>query len=340
MKGLKIFLFFLLAVVIATATLSFLLPTSQKVEKAITINAPAENVYEQLSKLEHFNKWSVWNQQDSTAIYILSGTDGTIGATTSWKGDPEISGEGKIEISLLEPNHKVVHQLHFTQPKKADAISTFKLVENKGITSVTWNFELATPRPWNIFNLFFSLDKQMGKDFETGLSVLKSVIEQTNGNASSTKYEVMTMDFPATTFASIRQKIKWTDIPAFYSQHLPIIYSEASKANAAPGTPAGLYYFWDEINQETDMAAALPVTSGTNMDNPIIQLVNIPASKALFVNYYGAYNKSMDAYSSIDKYLAENKLKQKTPVIEQYITDPANEKDTTKWLTKIVFLVE
>ncbi|MGB3004985.1 MAG: GyrI-like domain-containing protein, partial [Chitinophagaceae bacterium] len=194
--------------------------------------------------------------------------------------------------------------------------------------------------PWNIINLFFSLDKKMGSDFETGLTALKAVIEQTNGTTTSGTYEVMTMDFPATTFASIRQKIKWTDIPAFYSQHLPIIYAEAGKANTSPGTPASLYYFWDEKNQEADMAAAIPVTAGSKMNNAIIQMVNIPATKAVFVNYYGAYDKSMEAYNSIDKYLADNKLKQKTPVIEQYITDPLMEKDTAKWLTKIVFLVE
>jgi effector-binding domain-containing protein len=38
--------------------------------------------------------------------------------------------------------------------------------------------------------------------------------------------------------------------------------------------------------------------------------------------------------------MTEKNLKQKTPIIEQYISGPANEKDTAKWLTKIVFLVE
>jgi effector-binding domain-containing protein len=47
-----------------------------------------------------------------------------------------------------------------------------------------------------------------------------------------------------------------------------------------------------------------------------------------------------DAYNSIQQYLSDNKLKAKTPSIEQYIVGPANEKDTAKWITKIVFLVE
>jgi effector-binding domain-containing protein len=62
--------------------------------------------------------------------------------------------------------------------------------------------------------------------------------------------------------------------------------------------------------------------------------------KAVFVNFSGAYDKLPDAYFSIRQYLSDNKLKEKTPSIEQYISGPSNEKDTAKWLTKIIFLVE
>ena len=135
-------------------------------------------IYNQLVKLENFNKFSVWSQQDSTAVYTLSGTDGTVGANTSWKGSPEISGEGKIEITALEPNRKVYTNFSFTQPKKGNAESVFLLNEtNKATTTVTWTFNMATPRPWNIFNLLYSLDKQMGKDFEDGLKAMKTMIE-------------------------------------------------------------------------------------------------------------------------------------------------------------------
>jgi hypothetical protein len=174
----RLFLFFLLAVIVTTAALSFMLPTSQKIERSIVINASPATIYNELIKLENFNKFSVWSQQDSAAVYTLTGTDGTIGANTSWKGSPEISGEGKIEIKALEPNRKVVHQLNFTKPKKGTAESVFLLNEtNKATTTLTWTFNMATPRPWNIFNLLYSLDKQMGKDFEDGLTAMKTMIE-------------------------------------------------------------------------------------------------------------------------------------------------------------------
>jgi len=355
MKYLKIFGALLLVVIAVTFITSLVLPPKQRVERSIVIHAPAAQVYAQLIKLENINKWSVWNRKDSTVKHILTGTDGTIGAATSWTGDPEISGDGKIVIRSLNENKKIIHDLVFTKPKEGQAESEFILTETNGATTLTWEFDMATPRPWNIFNLFHSLDKEMGKDFEEGLVLIKAAIESKNDEPITVRtYEVAPMNFPATTFALVRQQIKWSDIASFYAQHLPVIYTEAQKArltgknkinevgqaNVTQRVPAGLYYSWDELNKQTDMAAAIPVPAGTKLESTMIQVVDIPASKAVYVNYYGAYDKSADAYSSIDKYLAANNLKQKTPVIEQYITDPAIEKDTTKWLTKIIFLVQ
>ncbi len=340
MRFLKPLFFFLLAVMTVTAALSMLMATSQKLERSITINAPASVVYNELTRLENFNKYSVWSRNDTMAKYVLTGTDGTVGATSSWSGHPAISGEGKIEIASLEKNKRITHQLIFTKPRTGKAESIFTLNENNGVTTVTWDFKLATPRPWNIFNLIYSLDKKMGKDFEEGLSLMKKAIEAMNGTAAISAYEVQPMNFPATTFAAVRQEVRWADLLSFFAEHLPIVYQEAQNANASPGTASGLIYSWNERNQLADIAAAVPVAAGTKINNPIVQAVNIPASKAVYINFNGAYDKLPDAYASIRKYLTENKLKEKTPSIEQYIKGPNNEKDTSQWLTKIVFLVE
>ncbi len=165
-----------------------MLPTHQKINRSITINAPATDIYEQLKKLETFNRFSVWSQQDSSIVHTMSGTDGTVGAISNWKGSSEISGEGKIEITALEPTQKVAHTIHFSKPQKSTAQSVFMLNQKeKNQTTVTWNFELNTPRPGNIFNLFYSLDKQMGNDFETGLATLKTMIEKDNTSTPPVK---------------------------------------------------------------------------------------------------------------------------------------------------------
>jgi hypothetical protein len=178
MKGVRLVGFFLLSVIVVTTAFSFFMPVSQKITRSITINASADTLYSELIKLENFNHFSVWGGQDSSLKYTLSGTDGTVGASSAWKGSPEISGEGMITIAALEVNKKVAHTISFSQPKKGTAKSSFLLTEKeKNTTELTWDFEMVTPRPWNIFNLFFSLDKQMGSDFEKGLAAIKLAME-------------------------------------------------------------------------------------------------------------------------------------------------------------------
>jgi uncharacterized protein YndB with AHSA1/START domain len=168
MRIIKPFLAFLFFALVATIILSMLLPTRQRLERSVTINAPATIVYEQLAKLEHFNHWSLWTSQDSTATYTIYGTDGTVGATSAWKGDPGLSGEGKMEIIALDPGKSVEQAIHFIQPKKRNARSVFTLSERGSSTIVTWNFELATPRPWNISIFFTAWIRKGEKILKTG----------------------------------------------------------------------------------------------------------------------------------------------------------------------------
>lgn len=173
------FVFFLLAVLFTTAVLSFVLPAHQKIVRSVVIGNTAEAIYRSVSRLDSFHRFSVWSRQDSGAVYTYTGTDGTVGASSSWKGSPLISGEGRITITDLQPNRSVEHSIEFTRPRKGKARSVFTFTEtNKATTTVSWTFLLSTPRPWNIFNMFYSMEKEMGKDFEEGLQMLKTVMEQ------------------------------------------------------------------------------------------------------------------------------------------------------------------
>src|SRR5437868_5007685 len=99
MKMLRPILAFLFFAVGAMIILSLVVPAKQKVDRTMTINAPAHIVFEQVSKLANLNKWWVWNQTDSTAHFTLSNDNGTVGATNTWKGNPDGAGDGRMEIT-------------------------------------------------------------------------------------------------------------------------------------------------------------------------------------------------------------------------------------------------
>ena len=340
MKFLKTVGILLLFIIAIATILMLVLPVKHKIERSITINAKAAIVYDYLSKLSNFNKWSIWNHRDSTLVNTITGTDGTLGAVNNWKGDPELSGEGRMQITSLEINQEIEHHISFISPRKMDAASEFDLLETNGQTKVIWSFEMETPRPWNILALFSNIEKKMGKDFELGLMNLKAAIEKKNPDAKEMAYEVLPMNFPSTSFAIRRQLLKWSDMSAYFAQQLPELFQQSMQAKAVGGSPSGLFFVWDEANQQADMAAAIPVAQGTSFSDTSISVIDLPGSKAVYVDYYGPYDKFAGAYAILDKYLVDNNLKRKSPVIEQYITDTKVEKDSTKWLTKIIFLVE
>ena len=320
--------------------ISLILPAKQSVKKSIEINAPVNVVYQHLKKLENVDSWAVWQSRDSLVKTSITGVDGEAGASLKWSGDPAISGQGEIAIATATENEKIVHNIVFTAPKKGNAQSSFSFREINGKTILDWEFNMATPRPKNIYNLFSNMEKTMGEDFETGLAKVKSEIEKTDYKIPAAKvYEVKQMNFNSTNFAFVRQEIKKSEIGSFYSVHLPAIYSELSRSNITPGTPAGLIYSWDIHKDETDFAVAVIVPEETKLPGPMVQITEIPASKAVYVDYFGAFDKLPDAYSSLQKYLSENNLKQKWPSIEFYLSNPATT-DTARWHTQIIYLVE
>lgn len=313
MKVLRLLGTLLLFIVGISFVLSMILPAKQTIEKTIRIQAPVADVYKQISKLEHFNSWSVWNRNDSTVRNTISGTDGSVGATTTWKGDPVISGEGSIEIVALEENNKVEHVIRFQSPRQAHAQSYFTLTPANNETVVTWTFDMKTPRPWNIFNLFYSMDREMGNDFEQGLVNLKSATEKSAGNTRKT-FEVEPMNYPATTYAIIRQRIQMKDIEAYSTVNHSVLDDVVTKLDLRTNAvPHDLFFDWDENSQQTDMAVAVEAPAGTKIEDPLVKIISIPASKAISVT--ATAEELRDAYASLDAYMTKQNITRIFPII-------------------------
>lgn len=340
MKALRLFLFFIIALVLVTAVASFMLPTSQKIERIISINAPASEVYNQLKLLENFNKYAVWGQRDTTAKFTLSGKDGVVGTALNWAGDPNIAGDGKITLTALEENKKINHQITFTKPKQGTALSSIELNEKNGITSVSWKFELATPRPWNVFNLFNNMDKKIGKDFDEGLALLKSTIEKTEVPTKDNQTNIETTIFAGATYALIRQTVQWNDMEHFFQEHSPILSEESVKQNISAGEAVILIYNWDVKAQTADIAVACPVAAGSKYENPIIQVKEIEPSKAIATTLKGGYLDINNAYTDFKKYINDNELKEKSPALLTFTNNASDEASTSKQNLRLTILVD
>ena len=109
----KLFIVIALLLVIFVVT-GFFLPTRYHVERSITVNRPAANVFALLNGYRTFNEWSPWAQRDPDAGYSVSGPASGVGARLSWSGDPRLVGTGWQEITLSRPFERIEMHLNFS----------------------------------------------------------------------------------------------------------------------------------------------------------------------------------------------------------------------------------
>lgn len=145
-------------------------------ERSIAINAPAAVVWNNVHLLGNQQKWSPWLSKDPAIKQHISGTDGSIGAVHSWSGNKEV-GSGSQTIISIDPLRQINTRLDFKEPFESTANAFLKLENEQSSTKVTWGFSSEFAYPSNVMKLFFNLDKQMDKDFTTGLEKLKNLSE-------------------------------------------------------------------------------------------------------------------------------------------------------------------
>lgn len=111
------------------------------------------------------------------------------------------------------------------------------------------------------------------------------------------------------------------------------------------GMPRGLYYTYDTVTQTTDMAAAIPVSSIPEAGKEK-QKLNIGVGKAklydqyLVYDYFGGYHNMTGAHEGLTMMCEKTFKGEPGLVMEEYVTDPGAEPDSTKWLTRIYYVAK
>ena len=178
MKILKKILIALAAVIALILIVALFIPRQFNYEKSITINAPIEKVWEHTNSLADLDEWAPWMEYDPNMKKELTGTDGTVGAKSSWESDHEKVGKGSQTISKIEPPTLLVTDLKFYTPYESEAKGYVKLKSEGDKTVVTWGFESDMPYPFNLMKLFMNMEEAVGEDFQKGLTKLKNICEK------------------------------------------------------------------------------------------------------------------------------------------------------------------
>lgn len=144
------------------------------VERSITIDRPASDVFEMLGDLGKWQGWSPWLIQEPGCPLVLQGTPKTVGHSQRWDG--KIIGSGELRIKAIEPNKLVDCELTFFKPWRSQSKCAFMLESQGATTKVTWTMHGTLP-PF-LFFLKKTMIGFIGSDYERGLSMLKERLEK------------------------------------------------------------------------------------------------------------------------------------------------------------------
>ena len=333
-KGLLVAIVLILVAVIVTGLLS---PSQVKVERSIKINAPFAIIHSEINNLKQWNNWSPWYKMDTAMKIQYNEIEEGAGAGYTWMSDHKNVGNGDMTITS---SSKDSISLAMNFMKNGTGFATFIFRGSDSGTLVKWvmRMDMGDNPIKRAFGLF--MDKMLGPDFEKGLADLKSYCESIPAEPEK-KYSVLEEEIPERVFIMKKDSIYMDSMPSFYSKYLPEIFEAVTKAKLEiTGAPTGLYFVWDQSTKSTVMAAAVPVKGNSSTKVKGYDTYVVPAGKNLHIAYMGGYGGLAGAHMEMDAYMKEKNLLQGIPVIEEYVTDPGKEPDSTKWMTNIYYPVK
>lgn len=327
-------------VIIGIVVIYFILclvgPSVVTAERSISIKKPAGDVQHKIADLKFFHDvWSPWTEKDPNMKCTYTGECCAPGSSYAWESDVKEVGKGSMTFERFSGD-SVIETLHFDGMGDSRVYFTTKQ-EGEGC-NVTWAMRTEVSFFVRGMMLFMNMDKMIGPDFEKGLAKLKTALEAMPAEPQASKFEIKEINWEPQTYVGKKGTFKFMDLPKFFGENYPKLAEYFAKNNLKMyGAPSAIYFKYDEAKMETECAAVF--ITRDKVKGKEWETFEIPASKVLLIEYYGAYDKSANAHYAMDAYMKEKGLSQNL-VIEEYVTDPMSEKDTAKWLTNIYYVLK
>ncbi|MBL7952365.1 MAG: SRPBCC family protein [Flavobacteriales bacterium] len=164
----------LAVIIIGIFIAASLKPNTVHYERSVVIDASPERILPHIVDFHKWQSWSPWEKMDADLQRSYSGSAAGVGAMYAWAGKK--AGEGTMEV-LDASNGGVKIDLRFIKPWKAECVAQFHFTPQPNGTNVRWTMDGPNTFMGKVFGLFVNMDKMIGKDFESGLSALKSSVE-------------------------------------------------------------------------------------------------------------------------------------------------------------------
>ncbi len=327
-------LYVLLALVVIYLILALIGPKESGLQKDITIARNTETVMPLLADLKFFDeKWNPWVDLDPAMTHTYTGEAGKIGHSTAWTGNKDV-GSGKMEIISISKD-TIAQKLTFEGRGEANVYLITKPAGDS--TVVSWVFKGETPFFFRPVMLFVSMEKMMGGIFEKGLSKMKTQIESM---PMAPVFQIVEVDLGERYYVGKREIVSLENnmekLGEFFGNNYSKLMTDMGVAKIEPKSPpSAIYYNWSE--KETDVAAVCEVKKDNKLKG--YENFTLPAGKAYWIMYAGPDKGMKAAHDALMAHIEKNG-KEMRVVLEEYVTDRGQEKDESKWITNIYYLVK
>ena len=156
--------------------LAALQPDNFRMERKTMVKADSGRVFPCINDFHNWAAWSPFEKIDPNMKKTFSGAGSGKGAVYEWNGNNK-AGTGRMEIVESTPN-RITIKLDFLKPFEGHNTSEFTMSPKGDSTEVTWAMFGHSQFTARIMHVFVSMDKLMGKEFESGLADLKAVAEK------------------------------------------------------------------------------------------------------------------------------------------------------------------
>jgi effector-binding domain-containing protein len=323
------------AIVLAIILVLFLIlgifmPKNVTVSRSKLIKAPVTYVFNLANNLKDSRQWNPFIMEDPKINFEVGKKWEGIGAASSWTS--EVVGNGSNIYTKSVTNDLIESDIAFEGQKGSKYAFKFEPKGNE--TNVTWTMDTRLEFPFNVMAPFFKY--MIGKSYKKGLDNIEKIALQRMSEQIYNGFKINETLLSDRKYAMNRKTVKAAEVRGFYAQSLgPIFQKIQSEGLTMTGKPVALYFYYDQLKLETDMAAGVPINIAREIKD--LSYLNIPPQTAIEVEHKGDY-KTLDlVHEAIKTYMMDRSLVKNGPAIEEYITDPIQEKDPSKYVTKVIY---
>lgn len=318
---LKRLLVIVVCVLVVLAVIGLLLPRNTRVSRSITIARPASLVYATVNSFQLFPKWSPWQDLDPNVHQTMEGPRDGVGAKLVWTGNDKV-GSGTQVITASTPNESVASDLDFG--KMGVAKAALLLAPAGSSTRVTWTLVIdmgASPIS-HYFGLM--MDRMIGKDYETGLNKLKTLIESMP-NVDISGFTAEAVELKAVPVLVVTETSPWDT--ASISKAYADGYGQIGKFMARnklqrAGAPLGID--GEQTTTTFTFQAGIPIERADLSPSDNVRIIQSYAGKALKTTHVGPYDTLPKTYDAYRAFMAAHAYTAAAPAISWYINDPGN----------------